>query len=112
MAIKTDGYGWDDDDYVQEDGGLRELTVTITLAEYRRLIEAKAELLAESESCDMAAQVESQRAQLDILGRICASSAAVQDLLRDLGQRIAQFYADTQATREDAEGDKEVEADG
>ena len=36
-ALKTDGY-YNEDDFVQEDHGLRELTVEISLCEYRALI--------------------------------------------------------------------------
>ena len=37
MSLKTD-YGWNEDDYVQADEKMSELTVTITLCEYRNLI--------------------------------------------------------------------------
>ena len=37
MNLKTD-YGWSGDDFVQADGTINELTVTITLCEYRNLI--------------------------------------------------------------------------
>lgn len=36
-CLKTDGL-YEQDDFVEESGQLRELTVTITLSEYRRLI--------------------------------------------------------------------------
>ncbi len=35
--LKTDGY-YNEDDFVQEDRGLRELTVEISLCEYRNLV--------------------------------------------------------------------------
>ena len=36
--LKTSYGGFEDDDFVEENGQLRELTVTITLSEYRELV--------------------------------------------------------------------------
>lgn len=37
MNLKTD-YGWNEDDFIQDDEKMKELTVTITLCEYRNLL--------------------------------------------------------------------------
>lgn len=37
MSLKTE-YGYNEDDFVQKDGSMNELTVEITLTEYRNLI--------------------------------------------------------------------------
>ena len=37
MSLKTE-YGYNEDDFVQNGNGMQELTVTITLCEYRNLI--------------------------------------------------------------------------
>lgn len=38
MSLKTE-YTYNDDDFIQTTGGMKELTVTITLCEYRNLIQ-------------------------------------------------------------------------
>lgn len=47
-TLKTDGY-YNEDDFIQEDHGMRELTVEISLCEYRNLIRelTKADLYIE-----------------------------------------------------------------
>lgn len=40
MSLKTE-YGYNEDDFIEQGGELKELTVTITLCEYRNLIETR-----------------------------------------------------------------------
>lgn len=47
--LKTD-YGYNENDFVEKDGGLQELTVTITLSEYRDLVTEKEVLSADIET--------------------------------------------------------------
>lgn len=49
MKLKTE-YGYEYDDFVQRDGQIEELTVEITLCEYRRLLCVFAEQAAELQS--------------------------------------------------------------
>lgn len=38
MALKTEEYSYNEDNFIEENGTFKELTVTITLEEYRNLI--------------------------------------------------------------------------
>ena len=48
MSLKTE-YGYNDDDFVQVGADMKELTVTITLCEYRNLIREQAQSAKEIE---------------------------------------------------------------
>ena len=47
--LKTE-YGYNENDFVEKDGALQELTVTITLSEYRDLVTEKEVLSADNET--------------------------------------------------------------
>ncbi len=87
MALKTEEYSYNEDNFIEENGTLKELTVTITLAEYRNLISERCynEKLIETlhnERVDLNEQISSLsdelckcKAELDTLTRRISSEA-------------------------------------
>lgn len=97
MSIKTE-YGYNEYDFVERNGQLEELTVTITLGEYRNLIQLEEHLEAETYNLnerikELCGEKEDLKEQNSFLARMYLKqhpdfpqdfSAAVKDLLNSL----------------------------
>lgn len=64
MNTKT-SYGYNEDNFVEENGELKELTVTITLCEYRNLLIECERLVAQNQ--DLSSQLSALKEQAELM---------------------------------------------
>jgi hypothetical protein len=72
MSLKTETYSYNEDDFIEKAGEMHEITVTITLCEYRNLIEER--VYNDKAIEKLQEENERLRKQNDILLRLYAES--------------------------------------
>ena len=100
--LKSDGFSCEDNDFVEKDGKMRELTVTITLSEYRYLVASNA--LLERDVPNLVKEKEEIQKKLDDCIKALAVCKA-PEWIRQIGRSLANFGADDEETE-----DEETEA--
>ena len=95
--LKT-SYGYNENDFVEKDGTLQELTVTITLSEYRDLIVTKEALSADIETFRKKVnELTEQNKNLSQAVIACNGGK----LFKDIGKSIGNAFAPNEQETED-----------
>lgn len=96
-TLKTE-YGYNENDFVEKDGGLQELTVTITLSEYRDLVTEKEVLSADIETYrKKVSELTEQNKNLSQAILACNGGK----LFKDIGKAIGDAFAPNEQETED-----------
>lgn len=104
MSVLKTEYGYNENDFVEKDGVLQELTVTITLGEYRDLITTNEVLSAD---------IETYRKEVNKLTEQNKSLAQTilalngGKMIRDIGKAIGNAFAPNE--KETEENDNETD---
>ncbi len=99
MNLKTE-YRYNEDDFYQHGGNLNELTVTITLGEYRNLISEQTRLVMELE------RVQEEKAELEKQLKAVTETLAVCKLpewMRATGNALVHWGEDQGGAEQEAE---------
>ena len=103
-TLKTDGY-YNEDDFVQEDHGLRELTVEISLCEYRALIRklTKCELYIE--------KLQTEKEELEKrISDLQKCLAAIK--LPEWAKKLSNIFSEEQSSEDEESMEREEAEDG
>lgn len=94
-----------EDDFVEHDGAMRELTVTITLHEYRALI---------TENVQFAADIDAYKKEVENLTdkneKLSQAILAcnVDKMIRDIGKAIGNAFAQSKEETEDGDNESDT----
>lgn len=102
--LKYDMPSADDDDFVQHGETVDELTVTITLSEYRRLVADNALLNQELHEQDQKI-AEMEKKLKSAMEALAACKAP--EWLRDFGKALSEFGKDSEEDEEENEAEEE-----
>ena len=97
--LKTDSCLYEDDDFVEVDCDMRELTVTITLHEYRNLIASNACLLRDVQKLEE--DKESAEEKIDAMTALIIAKAP--DIIQEIGTILTGFLFPNGTAKENTE---------
>lgn len=100
--LKFERFGSNDDDFVEKDGEIRELTITITLSEYRKLVTDNA--LLERDIPKLVKEKEELEKKLEDCMKALAACKG-PEWIRRVGRALANFGEGNEETE-----DEETEA--